>query len=139
MRSFVSFLLYVLAGCIFVIGITAISADLYTCGSNTDDLPDNILFHNAASMSSDVLTLASKEADAEESLSICSETNKPIRNNPQVIVYVLNTNTKKIHYDSCSSVSRINEGNKDVTENFSAAISNGYTPCSICKPIDLNN
>jgi len=48
--------------------------------------------------------------------------------------YVLNTNSKKIHYPDCDSVSTIKEKNKVFTDDFDAAISQGYTPCGACKP-----
>ena len=49
--------------------------------------------------------------------------------------YILNKNTKKFHYPSCSSVSDMKEKNK---EYFSGtreeAISRGYKPCKRCNP-----
>ena len=49
--------------------------------------------------------------------------------------YILNTNTKKVHYPTCSSVKDMKEKNKQ--EFFGTrdeAISNGYSPCGRCKP-----
>lgn len=49
--------------------------------------------------------------------------------------YILNTNTKKFHYPTCSSVNDMKEKNKQ--EFFGTrdeAISNGYSPCGRCKP-----
>ena len=49
--------------------------------------------------------------------------------------YILNTNTKKFHYTTCSSVNDMKEKNKQ--EFFGTrdeAISNGYSPCGRCKP-----
>ena len=49
--------------------------------------------------------------------------------------YILNTNTKKFHYPTCSSVNDMKEKNKQ--EFFGTrdeAISNGYFPCGRCKP-----
>lgn len=49
--------------------------------------------------------------------------------------YVLNTNTMKIHYKDCPSVSDIQPDNK---ENYNGTmeylIENGYKPCGRCKP-----
>ncbi len=49
--------------------------------------------------------------------------------------YILNTNTKKIHYPHCSSVQDINEKNK---ESYSGSTENlkqeGYASCGRCKP-----
>lgn len=49
--------------------------------------------------------------------------------------YILNTNTLKFHYPSCSSVEAMNEENK---ESYSGTkvelIAKGYSPCGRCKP-----
>lgn len=50
------------------------------------------------------------------------------------MLYVLNTNTFKIHYYYCSSVDDMNEANKSYTDNFEDAISQGYSPCGRCTP-----
>ena len=50
------------------------------------------------------------------------------------ITYILNTNTKKIHYSSCSSVKDIKEKNKGSTTNYNDAIGAGYVPCKKCNP-----
>ena len=48
--------------------------------------------------------------------------------------YVLNTNTMRIHYPSCSSVKDIFPENYAETDDFNAAIQNGYQPCGKCHP-----
>lgn len=49
--------------------------------------------------------------------------------------YILNTSSKKIHYPSCSSVSKMKEKNKKATsESKDSLISQGYSPCGNCKP-----
>ena len=48
--------------------------------------------------------------------------------------YVLNTNTKKIHYESCSSVDQIKDKNKAYTDDYDSAIAQGYKPCGRCNP-----
>lgn len=50
------------------------------------------------------------------------------------ITYVLNTNTKKIHLPSCSSVGDIKEKNKSFTDDYDGAIAQGYVPCKRCNP-----
>ncbi len=50
------------------------------------------------------------------------------------ITYVLNTNTKKIHYESCSSVNQMKDKNKAYTDNYDGAIAQGYNPCGKCNP-----
>lgn len=49
--------------------------------------------------------------------------------------YILNTNTKKFHIPSCSSVKQIREKNKKTyTGNRKDVISQGYSPCKKCDP-----
>ena len=48
--------------------------------------------------------------------------------------YVLNTNTKKIHYENCSSVDQIKDKNKAYTDDYDSAIAQGYKPCGRCNP-----
>lgn len=49
--------------------------------------------------------------------------------------YVLNTNTKKFHYPSCSSVAKMSAKNKEsVTAARDELIADGYSPCGNCKP-----
>ena len=49
--------------------------------------------------------------------------------------YILNTNTKKFHYPSCSSVSSMSEKNKqEFSGNRDEVISMGYAPCKRCNP-----
>lgn len=52
----------------------------------------------------------------------------------EVLTYVLNISSKKIHLSDCSSVKEMNENNKKITDNYDKAISEGYTPCGKCKP-----
>lgn len=50
-------------------------------------------------------------------------------------VYVLNTNTKKFHYSTCSSVKDIADKNKKTTsESRESIINKGYKPCKRCNP-----
>lgn len=51
------------------------------------------------------------------------------------ITYIFNTNTHKFHYPSCSSVSKMNESNKQsFTGSRKEAVAQGYEPCGQCKP-----
>lgn len=51
------------------------------------------------------------------------------------ITYVLNTNTKKFHLPSCSSVKDIKDKNKqEVTCSRDEVIDMGYVPCKRCNP-----
>lgn len=52
------------------------------------------------------------------------------------ITYVINVNSKKIHYNDCSFVSRMKEENKEVVKlsknELNNHLNNGYTFCSTC-------
>ncbi len=49
--------------------------------------------------------------------------------------YILNTNTKKIHRPTCSSVNQMKETNKQTYEGTVEELENmGYTPCKKCNP-----
>ena len=49
--------------------------------------------------------------------------------------YILNVNTKKFHYPSCSSVNQMSDKNKQTyTGNRDDLISQGYDPCKKCNP-----
>ena len=49
--------------------------------------------------------------------------------------YILNTNTKKFHYPSCSNVADMKEKNKkEFTGSRDDVISQGYVPCKRCAP-----
>lgn len=53
----------------------------------------------------------------------------------QGITYVLNTNTKKFHYPTCSSVNDMKEKNKQIyTGSREEVINMGYVPCKRCNP-----
>ena len=49
--------------------------------------------------------------------------------------YILNVNTKKFHYPSCSSVKQMSDKNKQTyTGSRADLISQGYDPCKKCNP-----
>ena len=49
--------------------------------------------------------------------------------------YVINTSSMKFHKEDCSSISSMNQANKKVVASTrDELISEGYSPCGICKP-----
>lgn len=49
--------------------------------------------------------------------------------------YILNTNTKKFHYPSCSSVDQMSDKNRqEFTGTRDEVIAMGYDPCGRCHP-----
>lgn len=60
---------------------------------------------------------------------------EPTNNNDTSASYVLNKNTKKFHYPTCSSVDRMKESNKEYyTGSREELINRGYDPCGNCHP-----
>lgn len=50
-------------------------------------------------------------------------------------VYILNTSTKKFHFETCSSVEEIKKANKETFDGSKKwLVDNGYSPCGVCKP-----
>jgi len=57
------------------------------------------------------------------------------QNNTSTAYFVLNINSKKFHYPTCSGVKSMKEANKEISYDTSNEImSRGYAPCGICKP-----
>lgn len=74
------------------------------------------------------------EADNGTDPTGASLTGVESENNPDS-AYILNTNTKKFHLPSCSSVSDIKAKNKEeVAESRENLILKGYEPCRKCNP-----
>lgn len=49
------------------------------------------------------------------------------------VTYILNTNSQKIHLPDCTSVAKMNVGNKsEVTDWLESLVTDGYDPCKIC-------
>ena len=61
--------------------------------------------------------------------------NAPSRSVLSSVDYVLNTNSKKFHYPSCSSVDQMSEKNRQYYNGSRQEIIDmGYSPCGRCKP-----
>ena len=65
-----------------------------------------------------------------------AETNTTSTDNENKVTYVININSKKIHYAQCSFVSRMKEENKQTIKlsknELKNYLENGYTFCSTC-------
>lgn len=62
-----------------------------------------------------------------------TKTSATTQGNSTTVYVILNTNTKKYHEASCSSVSKIKAANKqEYRGTIDALISQGYSPCKIC-------
>lgn len=59
---------------------------------------------------------------------------------PDGTTFVLNTNTKKFHLTTCSSVHEMKASNRSyTTESAEALVASGYKPCGKCKPYSGSN
>lgn len=71
------------------------------------------------------------QQDAVQTESV-KETSAPVSTGTE---YILNTNTKKFHYPSCSSVKQMKASNKkEYTGSRDDLIAQGYDPCKKCNP-----
>ena len=84
----------------------------------------------------DYTTGSCSEEQTESSVAADSQTDAQASGTTgETGTYVLNTNTMKFHYPSCSSVAKIKDKNKqEYTGSRADLISQGYEPCKICNP-----
>ena len=79
----------------------------------------------ASTLSPISIAAASDQAASEDSSS----------DTPATVTYVVNKNTGKFHYPSCSSVSKIKAKNRmDSDQTRDELIAQGYVPCKNCNP-----
>lgn len=64
-----------------------------------------------------------------------SESDPETSDSANIQTYILNTNTKKFHKESCSSAQNMKLSNRQAyTGKRQELIDKGYEPCSVCKP-----
>ncbi len=69
------------------------------------------------------------------SIEIGGNTMQPADTSQEAYNWVLNTNSKKIHKEDCSSVKDMSEKNKEISrKSIEELEKEGYSPCGICKP-----
>ncbi|MCD7980828.1 MAG: DNA/RNA non-specific endonuclease [Clostridiales bacterium] len=77
------------------------------------------------------------ETSGDSASSASSETEEGTKNseNSESGTYILNTNTKKFHRPTCSSVDEMSDKNKEeYTGSRAELIEEGYSPCQRCNP-----
>lgn len=80
-------------------------------------------------------TVTTTEATTEPTTEEETEPKREIVHTQASYDYIVNTNTGKFHYSSCSQAGRIKEENKTVIHGTSDELeSMGYTPCGKCNP-----
>ena len=97
---------------------------------------DNWAESNAASQEAAapiVIETPTQQPQTDTTVQITPEPSVPQES--RETTYVLNTNTMKFHYPSCSSVDQMKEKNKEIyTGNREDIINMGYMPCKRCNP-----
>ena len=58
----------------------------------------------------------------------------PDKPEPETEGYVLNRSSKKFHRPDCSSVDQMKESNKGWSQDRTALLDQGYSPCQRCHP-----
>lgn len=126
-------------------GDNLIASGVHMEAESVEDKGDGILFNvycynvqpgvsiNYASGDSELDGSAGTETQQEPETSVEPEETTPPASSGTT--YILNTNTHKFHYPSCSSVSRMSDKNKqEFTGTREEVISMGYDPCGNCNP-----
>ena len=127
--------------CVYVYNVQpGVSIDYATGDSTATEGIDSNPGNSSAGSSSASNVAAQAQAAASQTQ---PQTEAPITESPETTVaaepvsttYILNTNTKKFHYPSCSAVKQMKDSNK---EEFSGSrdevIDRGYVPCKKCNP-----
>lgn len=64
-----------------------------------------------------------------------THTENVIQENKHEFMYVLNTNTKKVHMPNCRTIKNLSPSNRgESTDTISKIIDRGYVPCKVCTP-----
>lgn len=104
----------------------------------SSEMTEEIIPETETETSSETTEETVPETETETSSETTSETTEASLEttveNAHTITYVLNTNTKRIHYTDCGSVKKIKPENYDTTDDFDKAIADGFKPCGNCKP-----
>ena len=85
-------------------------------------------------ITSDGKTITKEVTTEGDSIATAGSTDNAVSEVPAEKTYVLNTNSKKIHYADCSSVAKMSESNKEYTDDFQKAIDEGYEAAGDCNP-----
>lgn len=125
--------------------IVAVILFLGIVGSCNDSLKDknkepettvsNTTVVTTTSKPTTATTVTTTEATTEPTTEEETEPKREIVHTQASYDYIVNTNTGKFHYGSCSQAGRIKEENKAVIHGTSDELeSMGYTPCGKCNP-----
>ena len=110
----------------------------YATGDNWADETATAGSWSASAATSSLSTSAAAVAAAPAPISTAATTNQAddtSTDTPATVTYVVNKNTGKFHYPSCSSVPKIRAKNRmDSNQTRDELIAQGYVPCKNCNP-----
>ena len=111
---------------------SATTTEITTTSETTSAKPTETTIQTTTVQTTETTTTVTA---AETTAASTSEiTESAVTENKNTLVYVLNTNTKRIHYSDCSSVKTIHPENYSETTDYDGAIKAGFKPCGRCKP-----
>lgn len=121
---------------------TGVLMEGYSVEDNGNGICYNVFCYNAQpDITIDYATGDSESEYAVTETTTTAKKTEPTQENNQAeqqpvgSTYILNTNTKKFHNPSCSSVGQMNDSNKqEYTGSGDDLISMGYDPCKRCNP-----
>lgn len=110
----------------------------YATGNNWADEAATAGSWNTSAATSSLSTSAAAGAAPLAPISAAATTNQAddaSTDTPATVTYVVNKNTGKFHYPSCSSVPKIKAKNRmDSNQTRDELIAQGYVPCKNCNP-----
>lgn len=107
--------------------------EAYSVEDEGDGISFNIFCYNV--QPGVTIDYATGESQADTNSPAISDSSGESSEVAPEIEYILNTNTKKFHRPSCSSVSSMSEKNKEeYTGSRGTLVEEGYEPCKNCNP-----
>ena len=102
---------------------------------NGDGIKYNVFCYNVQPGVSIDYTTGDNQSDGSMDVTAEPAEETTAHNETTATTYILNTNTKKFHIPSCSSVKEMNDKNKrEFTGSRENVISQGFQPCQRCYP-----
>lgn len=122
--------LFILTGCSDIFSTNNTTNTTNTSKYNTTETKT----YSASNISTATNTTRTTKEDSVSTNSKTTGVTEP-KKTETTYTYILNKNTKKFHYPSCSSVRQMKDSNKRVYEGSrDDVIGMGYTPCQRCYP-----
>ena len=113
---------------------SSVEQEIEFCSKEIEDDVEDVILETVESVDAEAEVPSMPELTPKPTL---EPTPEPTTTLEAVVstTYVLNTNTKKFHYESCRSVKQIKDKNKSYyTGSREECINMGYDPCGNCHP-----